>query len=360
VTKKSGLAEFFSGPCMAIAMVWFTTHFGGGFASGNQLVTYFVQYGWTGIFLAPIAIGLTGIAWYFTIIFFLKNKRPGTYAEWAKIMYGRFYPFLMPIYEFRVVGGGLVACAVAFATAGSTIENISGFPYFWTSVAVAIVMFFTTIYGSDFIRRVAVWTGPIIVIGIVGTYVYALVPALPNLGHILRTRPITPGKTVPQLLWHAFLYTAYQTGGGGVVAYLDVIHTKEEALRAAIIAIILNSGTLMLAAIGITAYYPEVVGQTVPTMAIVKLAGGGMVAQWAVAALIVLGAVTTAVNIVFNNGRRIALALGADTPAKERRSSMIASGLYTIARLLMASKVPLTWPNFSGGYFAANSLRLGM
>jgi hypothetical protein len=44
----------------------------------------------------------------------------------------------------------------------------------------------------------------------------------------------------------------------------------------------------------------------------------------------VLGAVTTAVNIVFNTGRRMAVALGVETPEKERRSSMIASGIYTL------------------------------
>ena len=30
---------------IGVAFVWFTTQFGGGFASGNQLRQYFVQFG---------------------------------------------------------------------------------------------------------------------------------------------------------------------------------------------------------------------------------------------------------------------------------------------------------------------------
>lgn len=30
---------------LGVAFVWFTTHFGGGFASGAQIYSYFVRYG---------------------------------------------------------------------------------------------------------------------------------------------------------------------------------------------------------------------------------------------------------------------------------------------------------------------------
>ena len=30
---------------LGVAFVWFTTHFGGGFASGAQIYSYYVRYG---------------------------------------------------------------------------------------------------------------------------------------------------------------------------------------------------------------------------------------------------------------------------------------------------------------------------
>ena len=40
-TLKSSWAAAFT-----VASVWFGTHVGAGFATGNQVVNYFVQYGW--------------------------------------------------------------------------------------------------------------------------------------------------------------------------------------------------------------------------------------------------------------------------------------------------------------------------
>ena len=44
-TKKASFATLFS-----VASVWFGSHAGGGFATGNQATQYYVQYGW----FAPI------------------------------------------------------------------------------------------------------------------------------------------------------------------------------------------------------------------------------------------------------------------------------------------------------------------
>ena len=50
--KKSILPVYLS-----VAFVWFTTQFGGGFASGRQLIDYFVKYGWYAVF-TPILVQL--------------------------------------------------------------------------------------------------------------------------------------------------------------------------------------------------------------------------------------------------------------------------------------------------------------
>ena len=42
-----------------VASVWFGTHVGGGFASGNQVVSYFAQYGMWAAVLPPCRNGHT-------------------------------------------------------------------------------------------------------------------------------------------------------------------------------------------------------------------------------------------------------------------------------------------------------------
>ena len=55
VSKKVSL-----GTCFSIASVWFGSHAGGGFASGNQATQYFVQFGWYAPIMAALAMILLG------------------------------------------------------------------------------------------------------------------------------------------------------------------------------------------------------------------------------------------------------------------------------------------------------------
>ena len=54
--KGAGWATAFS-----VASVWFGTHVGGGFATGNQAIQYYVQYGWMASFLPMIAMGILAL-----------------------------------------------------------------------------------------------------------------------------------------------------------------------------------------------------------------------------------------------------------------------------------------------------------
>ena len=53
--------------CFAISCVWFTTQFGGGFASGRQIIDYFVSYGWYAVFTPILAQAVMAILFYFVL-----------------------------------------------------------------------------------------------------------------------------------------------------------------------------------------------------------------------------------------------------------------------------------------------------
>ena len=54
-----------------VGSVWFGTHVGGGFASGNQVVSYFAQYGMWAAVLPIIAMGILALVMY-TVMKFAK------------------------------------------------------------------------------------------------------------------------------------------------------------------------------------------------------------------------------------------------------------------------------------------------
>ena len=49
------------GALFSVASVWFGSHAGGGFATGNQTTQYYVQYGWMASFLPMIAMGILAL-----------------------------------------------------------------------------------------------------------------------------------------------------------------------------------------------------------------------------------------------------------------------------------------------------------
>ena len=61
--KSSWAAAF------TVASVWFGTHVGAGFATGNQVVNYFVQYGWTAAIFPLLAMGILAVVMYIMMKF---------------------------------------------------------------------------------------------------------------------------------------------------------------------------------------------------------------------------------------------------------------------------------------------------
>lgn len=69
-----------------VASVWFGTHVGGGFASGNQVVNYFSQYGWTAVIYPIIAMGILALIMY-TVMKFAKLGGYTNYKDTFAALY---------------------------------------------------------------------------------------------------------------------------------------------------------------------------------------------------------------------------------------------------------------------------------
>ncbi len=110
-----------------VASVWFGTHVGGGFASGNQVIGYFAQFGSMGSLLFPmIAMGLLAIV----MAIILKFARLNGFDNY-KDTFAALYPspkmeFLFEIFYIVII---LAAVAAAVAGAGEVLANFLGVPY---------------------------------------------------------------------------------------------------------------------------------------------------------------------------------------------------------------------------------------
>lgn len=119
--NKESLAIAFS-----VASIWFGTHVGGGFASGNQVISYYVQYGITAVIFPLIAMGL--LAYFMFVVMRLAKARGfNNYKDTFEVLYP--HPKMELIFEFYFICICLAGVASAVAGAGNVLANIMGIEY---------------------------------------------------------------------------------------------------------------------------------------------------------------------------------------------------------------------------------------
>lgn len=304
------------GPVLAVAMVWFTTHFGGGFASGRQLVEYFGQYGNVIMYMPIISQAIVALAFYYTLVYTIQYKTYD-YGTWANHFYSPYQKVLTPIFEIRSILGIIIVAGVAVSTAGSTINEVTAVSYPALCVIISIFIFVLTIFDAEFILRIANYFALPIVVGLLVLYGANTIANFDGVVSYARTAG-TPLGFLPAV-WKMITYCSYQAGVGTWVAVAGVIKTKEEAKRAAIIGFLFNGILLQLAAFGIAGVSPGAVSATVPVLYMLENGVGGQLMVYITSILIIIGSLSTGVNVVYSGVRRWArvLARGKQVTRKE-------------------------------------------
>lgn len=106
---------------LGVAFVWFTTHFGGGFASGAQIYSYYVRYGIWCLLMPVLAMGYNAVFFAYCLRFARKHE-VYDYRSYNNAFYGKFAPVFSNLFEVLYICVMCVAPAVAFATGGATLS----------------------------------------------------------------------------------------------------------------------------------------------------------------------------------------------------------------------------------------------
>ena len=116
VTKGTFAAGF------SVASVWFGTHVGAGFATGNQVITYYVQYGWTAVLYPLISMGILAYVIY-TIMKFARLRGLDNYADTFRELWSP-YPWLSITFEIFYIVIILAAVAAAISGAALLVDDV--------------------------------------------------------------------------------------------------------------------------------------------------------------------------------------------------------------------------------------------
>lgn len=332
--KKTGMSGIF-----ALAFVWFTTHFGGGFASGRQVIDYFVKFGWYGLFMPILSQLVVGLVLYYAWKFAVEKKL-FNYRDWTREYYKPASGVMSYLYEVLYNLTLMTATAVAFATGAATIQAVFGIPYIINTIIIAFVLFLLTIFGAQIVRKAATVIAIAIITGVVVIYVPNIISTFPEITKNiadLKSGAIPSEASFSSALWQSIMYAGFQSVViGAYIAHANILKDKSDVKKASIIGFLMNSVMLMMVVLGIFAHYNDgVLKEAIPALFVIR---NGVGAGWMVplvSILIILGAVSTGVNLIFGISNRIVQLLGRNDSKeifkeKERKRSIFASALYVV------------------------------
>ena len=242
---------------MGLAFVAFTTQFGGGFASGAQIYQYFINYGIWCLILPAVTQGLYALFFWYGMRYAYKHKTYD-YRSFSDSLYGKTRPVMSNLYEICYLIMIGTASAAAFATGGSTLQTLFGIPYWLCTLIIAAFIFVIALFGTNVVRKCASTLSVLIIIGLV----LVLVPNI-----IAQWGDIT---------------ASIQTMSSGE---MTVLSSESGAFGPALYSAVLY-------------FFFQLASASVPMLGLVQNGVGASILTPIISLLIILGAISTAVNII--------------------------------------------------------------
>lgn len=292
---------------LGITFVWFTTQFGGGFASGAQLKSYFIGYG---IYCLFTCIGAQAICAIYNgyIQYYARKHETYDYRSFNKSFYGKFSPIFSPLFELVYIFVLLVVPAVAFATGGQTLCELAGIPYIVCTAIIGVFIFVVAIYGTAIVRKVATALSILIVAGL-------LVVFIPNIiaqwGSVQEGISSLSAQHLPIMpaIWSMIVYAAFQIASSPAIhsQHAEALEEPKDAIKTFVIGFVVNSAMIFLSTLGILAIIntQEYAEASMPVMVLIRNGVGGSILLPILSVLIILGSVSTAVNMVSAGTARV-------------------------------------------------------
>ena len=254
VTKGTWAAGF------SVASVWFGTHVGAGFATGNQVLSYFVNYGWTAVIFPLISMGILAYVIY-VIMKFARLRGLDNYNDTFRELW-QPYPALAISFEiFYIV---IILAAVAAAINGAALLVVQVVPALGTlgsTILVAVMLIVLCLFGVKLI----IAASTILSAGILITAGVMIIVGIANHPSEVAAAFSQPLNTPGTAFWRGvIIYCGFQCVSIPPMIAAAVTLNRKGVKKACILGGIMNGGMLALSGLMLLGWKDEIVaaGQT--------------------------------------------------------------------------------------------------
>ena len=207
--NKKSIAKTPFALAFSVGAVLFSAHAGGGFATGNQANTYYVELGWAGTIAAVIAMLLLTLTMRQAMVMY-NSRGLTSYKQLFETLYHPFdkIEWLFEIFFYIMV---LMAVAAAISGAASAMNGYFGINYYAGIVVVGIIVLMLTIFGAGIVRAASTYMGMAILVTAITIYIVGIFKSDSAITSILAADFKAAGfGNMPKAIVNAFVYAGFQ------------------------------------------------------------------------------------------------------------------------------------------------------
>lgn len=335
---------------LGVGFVWFTSQFGGGFASGTQLYQYFINFGILCLVTPMLGQLFQAFFNWYALRFAYENKT-ANYRDFCDKFYGKFRFVFSNLYEVVYFMLILLAPSIAFATGGSTLHELIGLPYIICTLIVGVFIYIIALMDTDKIRKAATIVSYVLIIGVLIVFVPNIIAQWDNIVEAIKLMasgnlPIGSHEsgTIGSALWYCFIYGAFHVASIGLfVQHAQKFTEKSQPLKSMIYGFFINTIVITIVAIGLLAiaFNPEIENYSVYTLLFAQCGILSKIMAPMVSVLIIIGSVFSGVNMITGFVNRIVTGLekkDSESIANKKRGmrTKVSALLCTVATFSVA------------------------
>lgn len=314
-----------------VAAVWFGAHVGGGFATGNQTMNFFVKHGWHSVWLPAVIVIIIGLTYRESLIL-AKNYGTYDYKSWSKKMYEPYDKVFSVIFEIGYLMIVLLGTGGSIAGSASLMENY-GVNYLVGVLVTGGIFYILTIYGSELIRKASTIITVLILIFLTIIVIVGIVNNSGNLSHLVSTK-YSP-SSFGTVLYSGLRYAGYQAFVVAIVlSASDTLKSDKAINKSMTLGIILNGVMITLSCIMLLAWMPGAQKETIPILYVCKRFNSGFL-LFSYSVVLFLAFVSTGIGCVFGAVARFEHVFKKPENIKKRR------GLISLVCMLLSMTISL-------------------
>lgn len=268
--RKKGSVGFLT--IFSVASVWFGSHAGGGFATGNQATQYFIQYGWYAPIMSVIAMAILGLVLREIVI--MTNNHG--FTNYKQVFEELYFPYIKLEILFEIFFYIVALSATGAAIAGAaTLFTSIGVNYNIAVVGVSLLLLILTIFGSKLVAKASTVMSVCILVCCAIIFYLGVKSKSTELAVIISEKAVSGSLLNPIL--KVCSYAGFQVlCAPALIGCAGLLKTKKDAGKAMFIGFIMNGFALGISCLMLMGWYRNYLeaGQlTLPTLYICQQLG---------------------------------------------------------------------------------------